>query len=79
MPLEISRKTLAAETEDTSTSAFGPKGRELSGNSSEGYKDKGAVAKAREDTWLRAPATRCRPQRSKASTKKRVDEPSVRE
>ena len=37
LPLEISRESHPAETKGTSTSAFGLKGRELSGNSSEGY------------------------------------------
>ena len=45
MPLEISRKSHPAERKGTSTSTFGPQGRELSGNSSEGYEDKGAEAK----------------------------------
>ena len=37
MPLDILRKSHPAERKGTSTSAFGPKGREISGNASEGY------------------------------------------
>ena len=39
------RKSHPAERKGASTSALGPQGRELSGNCSEGYEDKGASAK----------------------------------
>ena len=44
-PPKIFRKSHPAERKGASTSALGPQGRELSGNCSEGYEDKGASAK----------------------------------
>ena len=44
-PPKIFRKSHPSERKGASTSALGPQGRELSGNCSEGYEDKGASAK----------------------------------